>query len=440
MATGIPKRKKQHKKKENYNLTYPNKISEENIFSGEKDRHILIKQWGTSSLTEVINSLYWGDNLATLRSLLEDKSIKGKIRLVYIDPPFATQSIFHSRQLKHAYDDILTDTEYIEFLRQRLIIIRELMATDGSIYIHLDEKMVFEMKIILDEIFGKTNFQNCITRKKCNPKNYTRKRFGNISDYILFYTKSSKFIWNKQFEPLTEDRAKEYQYVEEKTGRRFMKVPIHAPGIRNGETGKPWRNMLPPPGKHWQYTPSKLDELDKRGEIYWSSNGNPRRKVYLDENPGIGVQDIWLDFKDAHNQNIKITGYPTEKNPNLIKRIVEASSNPGDLVLDCFSGSGTTLAVADNLERSWIGIDSSIEAIKTTLLRFKNGTKAMGDFVSHSSKKKESNSKQLSFNLSKGSIQEKQYDYRSITNFRLMASRNIEKQSLNEISVFLNDY
>ncbi|GAB4452462.1 MAG: hypothetical protein Fur0044_47560 [Anaerolineae bacterium] len=139
--------------------------------------------------------------------------------------------------------------------------------------------------------------------------------------------------------------------------------------------------MNPPPGKHWQYPPKTLDEMDARGEIYWSPNGNPRRKVYLDESSGVPVQDIWLEFRDAHNQNIKITGYPTEKNPDLLARIIEASSNPGDLVLDCFAGSGTTLDVAARLGRRWIGIDNSPEAIKTTLRRFATGLERMGDFV-----------------------------------------------------------
>lgn len=234
----------------------------------------------------------------------------------------------------------------------------------------------------MDEIFGIKNFRNWITRKKCNPKNYTKNQYGNISDYILFYTKTDDYIWNQPFESWTDDKVmKEYQYIEEKTGRRYKKVPIHAPGERKGATGQPWRGMLPPPGKHWQYTPETLEEMDKRGEIYWSSTGNPRRKVYLDQSKGIAVQDIWLEFKDAHNQNIKITGYPTEKNPELLKRIIQASSNSGDLILDAFVGSGTTVAVAEELKRQWIGIDNSLLAIETTIQRLVKGTQAMGDFV-----------------------------------------------------------
>ena len=343
------------------------------------------------------NELYFGDNLLLLQCLLKGKRLKGRVSLIYIDPPFATQSTFVSRKQKKAYSDSLTGSDFIEFLRERLILLHELLSPQGSIYLHLDDKMIFEMKLIMDEVFGSSNYRNLIVRKKCNPKNYTRKAYGNMADLILFYTKSDEYIWNRPVEPLSEDSAKEYHYVEPETGRRFMKVPIHAPGTRNGETGKPWRGMMPPPGKHWQYPPATLDEMDARGEIFWSKNGNPRRKVYLDEHPGAGVQDIWLDFKDAHNQNIKITGYPTEKNPDLLRRIIRASSQPGDLVLDCFAGSGTTLAVADELQRNWIGIDNSVEAITTILDRFYHGLKPMGDYVKRGNKEKDSDNQPTLF-------------------------------------------
>ena len=138
---------------------------------------------------------------------------------------------------------------------------------------------------------------------------------------------------------------------------------------------------MPPLSKHWQYTPAKLDEMDARGEISWSQSGNPRRKVFLDQSAGVPVQDTWTDLPDAQNQNSRITGYPTEKNPELLKRIVEASSNRGDIVMDCYAGSGTTLEVASVLQRRWIGVDRSDEAIQVVLNRFENGTEPMGDFV-----------------------------------------------------------
>ncbi len=332
------------------------------------------------------NRLYQSDNLAVLAALAQDESVVGKVRLVYIDPPFATDAVFESRKQNHAYDDHLVGPAFVESLRERLIFIHRLLADDGSLYLHLDGRMAFHFRVILDEIFGEQNFRNCITRKKCNVKNYTRKTYGNVADYILFYSKTDSYVWNRPIEPWDETRAlKEYQYVDE-LGRRYKKVPVHAPGLRNGETGKPWRGKLPPPGKHWQYPPTTLDEMDARGEIYWSPTGNPRRKIYLENSGGIPLQDIWMDMRDAHNQNIRVTGYPTEKNPELLSRIIEASSNPGDLVLDCYAGSGTALAVAASLERRWIGVDRSDEAIKTIIHRLQYGMERMGDFVNKTSK------------------------------------------------------
>lgn len=188
-----------------------------------------------------------------------------------------------------------------------------------------------------------------------------------------------------------------------------------------------WRGQLPPPGKHWQYTPKDLDEMDARGEIYWSPNGNPRRKIYLDQSDGVPIQDIWLDLRDAHNQNINITGYPTEKNPDLLTRIIRASSNPGDLVLDCFSGSGTTLAVASQLHRKWIGIDNSVEAITTTLRRFATGLKPMGDFVTkrNTEIQKDHVQSPLLWNISEEDSKNEvasEKDFQSIRNFALYVS------------------
>jgi adenine-specific DNA-methyltransferase len=396
MATGIPLAKghaKQLGAKANGNslqrvsiditLSYEGKQSESSILATPPA--ILKRNDKEGVKGHSFNRLYFGENLSVLAALLNDPAVRGKVRLIYIDPPYATKSVFQSRQQADAYSDLLEGAHYIEFLRARLILLRELLADDGSIYVHLDDNMAFHAKAVMDEVFGASNFRNWITRKKCNPKNYTRKTFGNVSDYILFYTKSDEYVWNRPVEAWTELRAdKEYQYTEAETGRRYKKVPVHAPGMRNGETGQPWRGKMPPPGKHWQYRPSTLDEMDARGEIYWSLTGNPRRKVYLDESEGVPVQDLWLDFRDAHNQNIQITGYPTEKNPLLLQQIIQASSNAGDLVLDCFAGSGTTLEGAHKLSRHWIGIDNSPEALRVILQRFASGLKPMGDFVAKS--------------------------------------------------------
>jgi adenine-specific DNA-methyltransferase len=363
-----------------YYLSYAGKKTSDEILVGPKSEPAPVFSV-TRATKSWRNRLYYGDNLRVLRALLEDEQICQKVKLIYIDPPFATGSVFESRNGKRAYEDVAFGASYIEFIRERLILLRELLHMEGSIYLHLDGKMACPIKIIMDEVFGPSNFRNFITRKKSNRKNYTRKQYGNISDYILFYSKTDTYTWHRPHEPWTENAAAEYNYTEPGTGRRFMKVPVHAPGIRKGETGHPWRGMNPPPGKHWQYTPKTLDEMDARGEIYWSPNGNPRRKIYLDESKGIPIQDIWLDCRDAHNQNILVTGYPTEKPVEMLRRIITASSDTGDLVLDCFVGSGTTIISAEESSRKWVGIDSGLEAITTTVTRLAKGSEPMGDYV-----------------------------------------------------------
>ncbi len=363
-----------------YELNYEGKTSENEIINSKAKNEYELIVGGNHE-----NELFFGDNLDVMSYLIHHKHLKGKVKLVYIDPPYGTNSIFQSRHQKDSYKDDLVGSHFIEFIRRRLILIRELLSEDGSIYLHLDGNMTFQMKVIMDEVFGAKNFRGFITRKKCSNKNSTRKTYGNISDYIVFYSKNDNYTWHRATDTWTDEKIlKEYPCIDEKSGKRFKKVPIHAPGIRNGETGKAWRGMLPPQGKHWQYTPTKLDEFDAKGEIYWSATGNPRRKVFLDEDKGIPVQDIWLDVQDSLNQSIKITGYPTEKNPYLLERIIKASSNVGDIVMDCFSGSGTTLDLAEQFGRKWIGIDNSSEAIRNIFNRFYTGLEEMGDYVNKS--------------------------------------------------------
>lgn len=378
MATGIPLKTKSAKRKIPIAVTYDGKIDAHQILeSSYQEFEKIVDVNGTGN-----NHLFCGDNKDALLYLL-NSGYRSKIKLIYIDPPFATASVFVNRNQEHAYSDSLCGGEYVEFLRERLIIMRELLASDGSIYLHLDGKMAFPMKLIMDEVFGEENCRAFITRKKCSTKNYTKNTYGNISDYIMFYSKTGKYIWNRPYSPWELDKMiEQYPCVDEKTGRRYKKVPVHAPGVRNGETGKAWRGKMPPQGKHWQYTPEKLDELDAAGEIYWSPTGNPRRMVFCQPEKGIPVQDIWLDYRDSVNQAQKTTGYPTEKNYDMLKLIVNASSNQGDLVMDCFAGSGTTLGAAFELGRSWIGVDCSDESFKAILKRFTSGLDIYGDYVS----------------------------------------------------------
>ena len=361
-------------------LEYGGKVPEKELLKQQPVDFVRVLETGETSLKDRIPpmSLVMADNLLALRSLLA--TYKGKVTLIYLDPPYGTGFEFPSRNLTHAYRDHFSEATYVEFIRRRLVLMRELLASDGSIYFHIGHQMLFHAKLILDEVFGAQNFRNLIVRRKCSSKNYTSKSYPNLNDYILFYTKSSKYKWNRP--GICPDPAwisKEYPKVDPKG--KFKLVPIHAPGVRNGESGSPWRGMTPPPGKHWQLLPSKLEALDQAGEIHWSKNGNPRRKVYWKDDNKTALTDYWDCFKDAHHQSIPITGYPTEKNLSMLKQIVEAASDPDDLVLDPFCGSGTTLHAAHLCGRKWIGIDDSLSAIQTCMRRFQDGLFPMGDYV-----------------------------------------------------------
>ena len=216
----------------------------------------------------------------------------------------------------------------------------------------------------MDEVFGRENFRNAITRIKCNPKNFHRKAYGNIKDLILFYSKSATPTWNDPRVPFSkEDEERLFKKID-KNGRRYTTIPLHAPGeTSNGNTSKEWKGMKPPKGRHWRTNPAILEEWDKQGLIEWSASGVPRKKIFLDEKEGKKMQDIW-EFKDPQYPQ-----YPTEKSLDLLKFIIEASSKEGDLVLDCFAGSGTTLVAAQLLNRNWIGVDKSEQAIKVAKKR-----------------------------------------------------------------------
>lgn len=385
MATGILPKRGTSRRTNPVTVTYDGKLTTDEILSADYSDFSIYRTINGGNE----NHFFYGDNLDVLLYLLHH-GYKEKIRLIYIDPPFATALNFVNRNQEHAYSDSLCGGEYVEFLRERLIVMRELLSADGSIYLHLDGNMAFTMKLIMDEIFGQKNFRAFITRKKCSTKNYTKNTYGNISDYIMFYSKTGNYVWNRPYAPWEFDKMIEpYPCVDSKTGRRYKKVPVHAPGVRNGETGKEWRGKLPPKGKHWQYTPKKLDEFDAAGQIYWSPTGNPRRMVFCEPDKGVPIQDIWLDYRDSINQAQRTTGYPTEKNYDMLKMIIGASSNQGDLVLDCFAGSGTSLGAAFELGRTWIGADHSLESVRAVLKRFTVGLDIYGDYVSANNKNKQ---------------------------------------------------
>ncbi len=343
-------------------LDYKNKLPNEEILNIKKSKF-------SKPILAKTSSLIYGENLAALKTIIDTKL---RFDLCYIDPPFATGNSFHTSEERSttiskskndnlAYSDNLKGSDFIEFIRQRVILIRELLTENGSFYIHTDYKIGHYLKIILDEIFGIQNFRNDITRIKCNPKNFNRKAYGNVKDLILFYTKSKNYIWNDPRIELDNDDVKTLFKKKNNEGRLYTTVPIHAPGeTKNGCSGKSWKGINPPKGRHWRSSIDELDKLDKEGLIEWSSTGNPRKILFADEHKGKKIQDVW-NFKDPSYPK-----YPTEKNFDLLKSIIEASSNKNSFVLDCFCGSGTSLYASEILGRKWVGIDESKESIKAT--------------------------------------------------------------------------
>ena len=313
------------------------------------------------------NKYIFGDNYFVLKKLLETH--KGKIDLIYIDPPFGTGQDFNSIDDDSAYSDKLIDSDFLEFLRKRLFLLRELLSECGSIYLHIDKKIGHYVKIIMDEVFGFNNFINDITRIKCNPKNFARNAYGNYSDMILYYAKNrDKQIWNEVKEPMDEEKRKELFPKKHPKFGFYTTNPIHAPGKTiDGDTGLEWKGMLPPKGRHWRYSREVLTKLDEQGLIEWSSNGNPRKIVLAKEHNGFKVQDVW-EFKD---KGLSYVDYPTQKNESLLERIIRNSSNESSIILDCFCGSGSTLKAANKLKRSWIGIDNSTLSFEVVRRGFK---------------------------------------------------------------------
>ncbi len=347
-------------------LEYEGKKSVESILNKEYSCQLIKQNKDVTSDSKLI----LGENGDVLRYLINKMNFRGKIDFVYIDPPFSTNNIFTiskdkansiSRSIndKIAYRDTLKGEEYLEFIRERLILLKELLSERGSIYLHIDYKIGHYLKIIMDEIFGANNFRNDIARIKCNPKNFSRKAFGNIKDLLLFYTKSKNNIWNESRIPLTEEEIGRLFKKKEESGRKYTTIPLHAPGeTKKGITGTEWKGQLPPKGRHWRSSPEELDELDNKGLVEWSKNLVPRKKIYADESRGKKVQDI-IQYKDPQKPK-----YPTEKNISLLKLLIKMSSDEDSIVLDCFCGGGTTLKAAQELGRKWIGIDSSAEAIR----------------------------------------------------------------------------
>ncbi len=331
------------------------------------------------------NLLIKSENLIGLDYLLKN-NFSNKVDLIYIDPPFSTNNVFtiesgrastisRTKTGKIAYRDNLKGKDFIFFLKDRLMLLKDLLSEKGSIYLHIDYKVGHKIKILMDQVFGEKNFRNDITRIKSNPKNFKKKGYSNVKDLILYYTKSNNPIWNEPRDPHSEeDIMRLFPKIDDK-GKRYTTVPIHAPGeTTRGKTSELFKGMKPPKGRHWRVNPDLLNKWDKEGLIEWSKNNNPRKKFYYEESEGKRITDIW-NFKDP-----QYPIYPTEKNLDMLKLIIKTSSNQNSIVLDCFCGSGSTLMASQELGRKWIGIDNSVSAIEISKKRLRKKTLFDNDF------------------------------------------------------------
>jgi site-specific DNA-methyltransferase (adenine-specific)/adenine-specific DNA-methyltransferase len=272
---------------------------------------------------------------------------------------------------------------FIAMIYERLILMRDLMHSDGSIYVHCDWRVNSFIRSVLDEVFGREQHLNEIIWKRTSARSDSH-TFNHIHDCIFLYGRSSSFKFNELFVAHDPEYIERYYTYTEPDGRRFATIDATQSGLRNGPSGATWRGFSPASkGNHWKFAVQNLDKLDAEGKIYWppKEGGWPRLKAYLDEVKGSAIQTIWTDIKTVNSQAVERIDYPTQKPEALLERIIEASSNEGDLVADFFCGSGTTAAVAEKLGRKWIATDLGKFGIHTTrkrLIQVQRELKAAG--------------------------------------------------------------
>jgi DNA modification methylase len=360
------------------------------------------------------NMLYFGDNLDVLRAHTKDASVD----LVYLDPPFKSDATYNvlfkdrtgrpsesqaeafrdtwtwGEMARDAYDDVMgTNGEvalavsglrkwlgenammaYLAMMATRLIELRRIMKPNASLYLHCDPMASHYLKIILDATFSHQNFRNEIIWKRTSSHSGANK-YAPVHDVLLYFGKSNDFIWNSPRTEYTKEYLDKYYKFDDGDGRLHWRDNLCAAGTRRGDSGRPWRGIDPTEkGMHWKFTVQHLEELDSDGRIYWPPRGvMPQYKRYRDELKGRPVTDIWDDIDRINPVGSERLGYPTQKPLQLLERIISASSNPGDTILDPFCGCGTTVEAAEKLGRQWVGIDVThyaVTLIEKRLARF----------------------------------------------------------------------
>ncbi|CAN5826768.1 site-specific DNA-methyltransferase [soil metagenome] len=353
-----------------------------------------------------MNRLYYGDNLDVLRRHIGDESVD----LVYLDPPFNSAQdynvLFEERDGSQASAQIMAfeDTwkwdmasarayqevvesggsasralqafrgfigendmlAYLSMMAPRLIELHRVLKSQGSIFLHCDPTASHYLKMLLDAVFGPEHFRNEIIWKRTSGHSDAR-RFGRVHDVILYYTKG-ELTWNQLYQPYEPAYVEQYYRYKDEDGRRFMSGDLGTSGLQGGGYAYEWRGVT----REWRVSEKRMQELDKAGRIFYTRNGFPRMKRYLDEMPGLPAQDVWSDIEALRSWHAERLGYPTQKPEALLDRIIEASSKKGDVVLDPFCGCGTTIASAQKLEREWTGIDITHLAINLIKHRLRN--------------------------------------------------------------------
>ncbi len=347
------------------------------------------------------NRLYFGDCLDVMREDIPDESID----LIYLDPPFNSKRLYNAFiggaqwvafndtwQWHEAIDDfddvagdvtpagtmeglrrILGETPglaYLSYMANRLRECARVLKPTGSIYLHCDPTMSHYLKVVMDGVFGGACYRNEITWKRTGGAHSDAAQWGRIADSILFYSRTRNWKWHTQYEQYDQEYIKQRYRYKDETGRRHWRNTMTAAGDGPSRVFRD-QTKAPPPGTYWRYSQENIDRMEREGRIYYSPSGMPHVKSYLDERRGKAVQNIWTDVVMSKSGRERL-GYPTQKPVALLERILKASSDVGDVVLDPFCGCGTTIHAAQNLGRQWMGIDICVNACKVIESRLRD--------------------------------------------------------------------
>ena len=316
--------------------------------------------------------IYCGDNLDQLRRLPDNC-----VDLVYIDPPFNSNRNYEvfwgETKEKRSFEDRHESTQaYIEYMRPRCVELARVLKKTGSFYYHCDWHACHYVKVMLDSIMGENNFINEIVWKRSDAKSDVgqgAKHFGRVHDSLFYYAGGQDYTFNPKFTPLPQTTVDNwYKHVEDGTGRRYNKADVTGPGgAAKGCPVYEWKGVT----RAWRYSRENMERLDREGRLVYSKTGMVYQKRYLDESKGVALSSWWddIDMLRGINSGKERLGYPTQKPLRLLERLIEVSSNQGDIVLDAFCGCGTAVVAAQRLKRRWIGIDISPTACRVMAKR-----------------------------------------------------------------------